>query len=48
MELIYLIVDDNEGIVAICDTSEKAGSYTTSGFPCVTATRKRHGLTRAR
>lgn len=25
MELIYLIVDDNEGVVAICDTSEKAG-----------------------
>lgn len=25
MELVYLIVDDNEGVVAICDTSEKAG-----------------------
>ena len=25
MKLIYLIIDDNEGVVAICDTSEKAG-----------------------
>ena len=24
-KLTYLIVDDNEGVVAICDTSEKAG-----------------------
>ena len=27
MELIYLIVDDNEGVVAVCDTSEAGELY---------------------